>query len=203
MNRETLLEKGLTAEQVTAVLDLFHDDDGKNKKTAQENVDLKKQITEFQTKLANYEEIKEKLDVIEKEKMTDQEKIEAMKKETEKNLAESRMIKNQSKVTSILAEVGITDEDTIKSLVSDDEQTSINNANAIAKAFKTMKDETIKQTKESIQQANVKPNGSNVDTGKGSEVMTKDKFDELLKKNYTEAKEWKDHNPELYQEIMK
>lgn len=203
MDRETLLEKGLTAEQVTAVLDLFHDDDGKNKKTAQENVDLKKQIADFQTKLANYEEIKEKLDAIEKEKMTDQEKIEAMKKETEKNLAESRIIKNQSKVSSILAEVGITDEDTIKSLVSDDEETSINNANAIAKAFKTMKEETEKKTKEEIQNANVKPNGSNVDPTQKSEVMDRDKFEKLLKENYTKAKEWKDNNLELYNEIMK
>jgi hypothetical protein len=165
---------------------------------------LQEQLGSLQTQLADYETTKAKLSEMEREKMTADEKLEADKKETEKNLAESRKILNHSKVASILAEAGITDEETINALVSDDETLSVANATRIANSFKTMRDETVKKTKEDLQNADIKPNGSNVTQKSDTDLITnKEQFNALLMKDYAKAKEFKDNNPELYSEIMK
>jgi hypothetical protein len=197
MKRETLLEQGFTEEQVTTILNMFHANVDNEKK-------LQEQLGSLQTQLADYETTKAKLSEMEREKMTADEKLEADKKETEKNLAESRKILNHSKVASILAEAGITDEETINALVSDDETLSVANATRIANSFKTMRDETVKKTKEDLQNADIKPNGSNVTQKSDTDLITnKEQFNALLMKDYAKAKEFKDNNPELYSEIMK
>ena len=196
MKRETLLEQGFTEEQTTKILNMFHDNVENEKKTQE-------QLGAMQAQMADYESLKAKLTELEREKMTADEKLEADKKQTELNLAESRKILNKAKVSSILAEAGITDEETINALVTDDENVCIANATKIANSFKNMKEETIKETKKSMQQAVVKPTGSNAKNEQGDLVMNKDKFNQLLKSDYTKAKEWKDNNPELYKEITK
>ena len=196
MKRETLLEQGFTEEQTTKILNMFHNNAENEKK-------LQEQLGAMQTQMADYETIKSKLSQLEREKMTADEKLEADRKQTELNLAESRKILNKAKVASILAEAGITDEETINALVTDDENICVANATKIANSFKTMKEETVKETKKSMQQTDVKPNGSNAKKEQEDLTMTKDKFTELLKTDYTKAKEWKDNNPELYKEIIK
>lgn len=196
MKRETLLEQGFTEEQTTKILNMFHDNVENEKKTQEK-------LGAMQAQMADYESLKAKLTELEREKMTADEKLEADKKQTELNLAESRKILNKAKVSSILAEAGITDEETINALVTDDENVCIANATKIANSFKTMKEETVKETKKSMQQADLKPNGSNAKKEQEDLVMTKDKFNQLLKTDYTKAKEWKDNNPELYKEITK
>lgn len=201
MKRETLLEQGFSEEQVTLILNMFHN-------TAESDKKLQEQLGALQTQLADYEVTKAELDTLKREKMSENEKLEADRKEIEKNLAESRTIKNEAKVTAILAEIGITDSETIKDLVSDDENISISKARRYVDNFKKMKEDTIKKTKEELQKRDVKPNGSNSSVTDDEEevadlTMTKDKFNEMLRKNYTEAKAWKDNNPDLYNEIMK
>jgi NhaP-type Na+/H+ and K+/H+ antiporter len=198
MKRETLLEKGFTEEQVTTILNMFHANVDSEKK-------LEEQLEALQTQLADYEVTKTKLSELEREKMSADEKIEADKKETAKNLAESRIIKNQAKVEKILSEVGITDENRIKALVSDDEALCVATATQIANSFKALKENTIKETTANLQAKDVKPAGSNVKSNgdDSSTITNKEQFTELLKKDYTKAKAWKDSNPELYSEIMK
>lgn len=201
MKRETLLEQGFSEEQVTLILNMFHN-------TAENDKKLQEQLGTLQTQLADYEITKAELDTLKREKMSESEKMEADKKEIEKNLAESRTIRNEAKVTAILAEIGITDSETIKDLVSDDENVSVAKARRYVDNFNKMREDTIKKTKEELQKTDVKPNGSNSTiTDNENEVadltMTKEKFNKMLMENYTEAKAWKDNNPDLYQQIMK
>ena len=85
MKREDLLAKGFTQEQVTEILNMFHD-------TNQENAALQSQIDSAKQFEAKYNEAQKQLDAIAQSQMTEQEKMAAQKAETEKNRRESRII---------------------------------------------------------------------------------------------------------------
>ena len=70
---------------------MFHDNVENEKKTQE-------QLGAMQAQMADYESLKAKLTELEREKMTADEKLEADKKQTELNLAESRKILNKAKV---------------------------------------------------------------------------------------------------------
>lgn len=166
MKREALLEKGYTEEQVTDLLNTFH---GINK----ENENLKSELLQKADMEAKYNEAQKKLDEINKANLTAQEKIELDRKEAEKDRKEAKILLNKTKVQNVLAGLDI-DDAIISTLVTDDENTSIQNANLLKAKFDTFKDTVEKQTKESIQNLDVKPNPTNVPQDDG--VMTWDKF---------------------------
>ena len=171
MKREDLLVKGYTEEQVTDILNTLH---SVSKDKDKQIADLQSEVLtkgEFETK---YNAAQHQLDEMNKANMTEQEKFEAMKKEAETNLRNSKIIVNKAKAKEILSGLDI-DESLINTLVSEDEQATINNANLLKNRFTTFKDTVEKQTRESITNLNVKPDTTNVpqqDDG----VMTLDKF---------------------------
>lgn len=171
MKREDLLAKGYTEEQVTDILNTLH---SVSKDKDKQIADLQSEVltkSEFETK---YNAAQHQLDEMNKANMTEQEKFEAMKKEAEANLRNSKIIVNKAKAKEILSGLDI-DESLIDTLVSEDEQATINNANLLKNRFTTFKDTVEKQTRESITNLNVKPETTNVpqqDDG----VMTLDKF---------------------------
>lgn len=168
ISREDIKKKlgeNATDEQITSMLDLFHD--------SEEN--LKKEKTDLQTqlsKLSDYDDIKAKLKEIEKASMTEQQRLEEEKKEVAKNLRESKMIKNEAQARKILAETNITDS-LLSRLIDEDETTTINNANEYLNSYNALKEQIAKTTKEDLLKINVKPNTDNkvLDTG-----MTFEKF---------------------------
>lgn len=171
MKRDELLAKGYTEEQVTDILNTLH---SVSKDKDKQIADLQSEVLtkgEFETK---YNAVQHQLDEMNKANMTEQEKFEAMKKEAETNLRNSKIIVNKAKAKEILSGLDI-DENLIDTLVSEDEQATINNANLLKNRFTTFKDTVEKQTRESLTNLNAKPETTNVpqqDDG----VMTLDKF---------------------------
>lgn len=185
MKRETLIEKGYTEEQVSDLLNLFHNDNSQTK------VELEK-LRDYENK---YNDLQKQMDEINKSKMTEQEKIEADKKAAEENLKKSQIIYNTAKAKEILAGYNVTD-DLIKTLVNGDETSTINSANQLKSLLDNSIESTTLKVKEELSNLNVKPNPSNVSQDEG--VMTKEKFDKLT---MSEQKAWKDANIEKYHEF--
>lgn len=149
-----VLGEGATEEQINNLLTNMHEKEKDSNKT----------IKELQDKLgqySDYDTIKSKLDEIEKANMSEQEKLEEMKKETEKNLSESRIIVNKAKAMEILAGEDI-DEDIIMSLVSDNMENTIAKATKMKTTLTNLKDSVAKTTKENLTTQDITPNISNV-----------------------------------------
>lgn len=170
MTRQELLDKGFTEEQATIYLNDFHVLN-KDKK------DLEKKIADFGGKEKELEEVKKTLEAINKEKMTEQEKIDLLKKETEEKHKKASMVLNKAEVKTILAGTNI-DEALIETLVSDDKEKSIANANALLNSITTLKETVAKETREEIANANIKPEPGNTDPN-NSKAMTWDTFSKL------------------------
>ena len=171
MKREDLLAKGYTEEQVTDILNTLH---SVSKDKDKQIADLQSEVLTKDEYVTKYNAAQHQLDEMNKANMTEQEKVEAMKKEAEANLRNSKIIVNKAKAKEILSGLDI-EESLIDTLVSEDEQATINNANLLKNRFTTFKDTVEKQTRESITNLNVKPETTNVpqqDDG----VMTLDKF---------------------------
>lgn len=192
--REYWLEKGYTEEQVTEILNGFHES---SKGLQKELADIKAQNVTFANDNAT---MKTRLEEIDKANMSEQEKLEQMKKETLKNLSDSKKILNSAKAKEILTETGISGEElekVVKSIVSEDEKLTIENATNIATIYKNIKEQTVKKTKEDLLNMNLKPNYSNKDSNNG--IMTREEFNKL---SYNEQKKLKDERPEEYRAIM-
>lgn len=185
MNRDLarqILGEGATEEQITNLLNNFHNmEKAKNDEIAT--------LKAENSKYSDYDAIKSKLDEIEKANMTEQEKLEQMKKETEMNLKNSRIIVNTAKAKDILVGLDL-DDDTIAMLVSDDEAKTINNATKLKEKFDTLKANVEKQTKESLVVADLTPSIPNVNQNEN--VMTFDKFSTM---SAEEQNKWLTENP--------
>ena len=194
MKREDLLAKGYTEEQVTDILNTLH---SVSKDKDKQIADLQSEVLTKDEYVTKYNAAQHQLDEMNKANMTEQEKVEAMKKEAETNLRNSKIIVNKAKAKEILSGLDI-DESLIDTLVSEDEQATINNANLLKNRFTTFKDTVEKQTRESITNLNVKPETTNVpqqDDG----VMTLDKF---YKMTNEEQIKFVNENPEAIQNLQ-
>ena len=186
MKREELLAKGYTEEQVTDILNTFH---GINK----ENETLKSQL---QSSKGSNEELQKQLDAINEANLTEQQKLEKEKAESEKYLANAKRIYNTAKAKDILAGLDV-DDTLINSLVSDDENTTISNANLLKTKLEAVKDLAIKKTREEIANLNVKPTPTNIP--QESDVMTAEKFNKM---SMTDQMMWKRENAEEYNNLF-
>lgn len=184
-----ILGEDATDEQITNYLDGYHSIEKEKNKEISE---LKAQLNKFN----DYDEIKKKLDDIEKANMSEQEKLENMKKEYEKNLHDSKIIVNKAKATQILAGLDISD-DIINSLVVEDEALTTKNATNLASQINTIKEAVAKQTKEELNALDVKPNISNVDPNKDN-TMTWDKFTNLSQE---EQSKFQMEHPEEFENL--
>lgn len=184
-----ILGEGATDEQITNYLDGYH---AIEKEKNKEINDLKAQLNKFN----DYDDIKKKLDDIEKANMSEQEKLENMKKEYEKNLHDSKIIVNKAKAQQILAGLDISD-DIINSLVVEDEAQTTQNATNLASQIKTIKEAVVKQTKEELNALDVKPNISNVDPNQDN-TMNWEKFTKLSQE---EQSKFQMEHPEEFERL--
>lgn len=190
MNRDEarkILGENATEEQITNLLNNYHIQDSAKVKELENQINS---LTEQTSKYSDYDQIKAKLDEINKANMTEQEKLEQMKKEAETNLKNSRIIVNNAKARQILAGYDL-DDDILSMLVSDDEATTLSRANKLKAKFDLQKESVEKQTKESLASLDLKPDMTNVSQNENAE-MTLDKFGNM---SAEEQNKWIAENP--------
>ena len=103
--------------------------------------------------------------------------------------------KLDSQAKNILADYGLSDE-VIEKLVSDDETTTINNANLFKAQLDSYKENITKNVKSEIASMDIKPTQTNIPQETG---MTKEKFSSMT---MLEQKQWKDQNLDKYHEMF-
>ena len=181
-----ILGESATEEQITNFLNNYHLNENAKVKELQDQLDALKSEN---SKYSDYDTIKTKLNQIEQANMTEQQKLDQMKKETENNLRESRIIVNTAKAKEILAGENI-DEKLIASLVDDNLENTIAKATMFKQTLTNLKDSVAKQTKESLVNADLKPTIPNVNPNEN--VMTLDKFGNM---SAEEQNKWLQENP--------
>ena len=185
MKREELIAKGYTEEQATELLNLFHSENQGIKDT---NAQLQKNLDAANNTIAELNKVQEQFKNLQQSQMTEQEKLEAMKKETEKNLAESKRIVNKAQAKTILAEIGGIDDEILDNLISEDMDKTTSNAQALVNLIKTRDAEIAKKTKEDLANLDVLPKPSNTkkdNKGGDSSQMTKEQFNKLTREEKT------------------
>jgi phage-related minor tail protein len=178
MSREEaiqLLGEGATEEQIKSLLDKFHAKDNELRTKTNELNNIQSQLDDTNKKLNNTQS---QLDAINKAQMTDAEKMEAQKKEADEYLANSKKIFAKAKAQEILSSVGITDEELINSLVTDDVDLTVKNANIYVNNIKTISESVEKKTKEALSAQDLKPTPSN-NVSNNNEGMTWEKYQTL------------------------
>ena len=191
MNRDKariLLGEGATEEQITNLLNEFHN-------ASKEHNNQIASLNDKLNKMSDYDELKAKLDAIEQANMTEQQKLEADKQEIARNLANSRIIVNTAKAKEILAGETV-DEKLLQKLVTDDEATTIANATLFKQTLTNLKDTVEKQTRESLATSDLKPGITNVT--QGEEKMTFDKFAKL---SSVEQEKFINEHPEEFENL--
>ncbi len=189
MDREkarTILGEGATEEQITNLLNSWHIDENEKVQELQNQINS---LTAENSKHSDYDEIKSQLDEINKAKLTEQEKLELMKKETEQNLRNSRIIVNTAKAKEILAGLNLED-DIISLVVSDDADKTIASANKLKARFDITKEMAAKETKESLATLDLNPGITNVN--QNDNAMTLAKFGTM---SAEEQEKWLAENP--------
>lgn len=191
MNRDKarmILGEGATEEQITNLLNEFHN-------ASKEQNNQIASLNDKLSKVSDYEELKAKLDAIEKANMSEQERLAEEKKQIEINLRNSKLIYNMAKAKEILAGETV-DEELLKRLVTDDEASTIANANLFKQTLTSLKDTVEKQTRESLATTDLKPGMTNVN--QGEEKMTFDKFSKL---SALEQEQFINDHPEEFENL--
>lgn len=182
-----ILGESATEEQITNFLNNYHLNENAKMKELQDQLNVLKSEN---SKYSDYDTIKSKLNEIEQASMTEQQKLEQMKQETEKNLRESRIIVNTAKAKEILAGENI-DEKLIESLVDDNLDNTIAKATMFKQTLTNIKDSVAKQTKESLVNADLKPTIPNVNPNEN--VI--DSFEKFANLSAEEQDKWLQENP--------
>lgn len=183
MKREELIAKGYTEEQATELLNLFH---AENNEIKTNNAQLQKDLNIANQTITELNKAQVQLKELQQAQMTDQQKLDAMKAETEKNLAESKRIVSKAQAKTIFAEIGGIDDEILDTLVSEDLSKTEANAKALVDLIKSRDEATAKKTKEDLANLNVLPNPSNVQKGGDDKSqMTKEQFNKLSREERT------------------
>jgi len=194
MKREDLLAKGYTEEQVTDLLNSFH---SANNEVKKENENLRKELESKSAFEQKAKELQQQIDAINEQNLTEQEKIAKERAEADKYLSDAKKINNTAKAKEILAGLDI-DDTLIATLVSDDENATINNATLLKTKIENVKEVAITTTREQLANLDVKPNPTNIsqkDTG-----MTLEKLNSM---SLTDQLMFKRENPDVYAELIK
>lgn len=181
MKREELISKGYTEEQASELLDMFH---ANMKNVTKQNETLQNEIAVANEKIAGLSQKEQELNQIKQSQLTESEKVALKEKEIETRLqeaskreSEARKVLNEAKAKVILAEIGGVSDNILKSIVTDDEEVTIQNANELLNQFKSFKEETVLKTKEELSSLDIKPAASNSTQDGGA--MTWEKFETL------------------------
>ena len=199
MNREEarkILGEGATEEQITNLLNSWHIQESAKVKELETQVN---NLTEQNSKYSDYDSIKKQLDDINKANMTEQEKLEQMKKETEANLKNSRIIVNTAKAKEILTGLDLDDE-LISLVVSDNADKTIANANKLKAKFDSQKDIVAKQTKETLINVDLKPTVSNVNPNNDDGII--DTFEKFGALSAAEQEKWINEHPNEFENLQ-
>ena len=145
-----------TKEQVDNLLSSVNKDDQEQKKQIEDLTKQVNDLTKENNKYSDYNDIKKQLDDINKANMSKEEQLAEREKEIAKKEQETNRRDNRSIIKEIVAGLNISDA-VIDSLVSDDVDISRNNANNLVKEINAIKEATIKETKESLLNVDVKP----------------------------------------------
>lgn len=183
-----ILGENATEEQISNLLNSFHNS---LKAKEDENKNLKSKLDSQK----DYETIKAELDEINRAKMSESERIAEREKEVEEKLSKANKILNSAQAKNILADYGLSDE-VIEKLVSDDEATTINNANLFKTQLDSYKENITKSVKSEIASMDIKPTQTNIPQETG---MTREKFNSMT---MLEQKHWKDQNLDKYHEMF-
>ena len=191
MKREELLEKGYTEEQVTELLNMWHESNAnitkENEKLKTDVATMNEKISGLNQKVSGLTKKEEELNAIKQAQLSDEEKMAMKQKEIEENLRKSRITLNTAKAREIFSELGGIDEDILSSIVTEDEQTTISNANNWLNKIKSIKEETVNKTKEEMSTLDLKPAPSN--NLESQDGMTWEKFDSLSSDEQTKFAE--------------
>lgn len=183
MKREELIAKGYTEEQATELLNLFH---AENNEIKANNMQLQKDLNVANNTINELNKVQIAYNEMQQSKMTEQEKVAAMKAEAEKNLAMSKKIVSKAQAKTIFAEIGGIDDAILDTLVSEDLTQTEANAKALVELIKSRDEATAKKTKEDLANLNVLPNPSNVQKGGDDKSqMTKEQFVKLSREEKT------------------
>jgi len=190
-----ILGEEATEEQITNLLNNYHIQESNKVKELETQLNG---LKEQNSKYSDYDEIKSKLDEINKANMSEQEKLEAQKKEIETNLKNSRIIVNTAKAKEILAGLEL-DDDLISLVVSDDANKTIESANKLKAKFDIQKETVAKQTKESLQTLNLDPTLPNVNQNEENNVI--DTFEKFGKLSAEEQNKWISEHPTEFENL--
>jgi len=189
MNREKakeILGEGATEEVITNFLNNYHIEESAKVKDLETRVNT---LAQENSKYSDYDAIKKQLDDINKANMTEQQKLEQMKKETEENYRISKMAVARARAKEILAGEDLTDDD-IEDLVSDDVEKTVAKATRWKTNIANIKSNIEKSTTEKLTNVDLKPTISNVNQIEAT--MTLEKFDNL---SAEEQNKWLEQNP--------
>ena len=189
MNREKakeILGEGATEEVITNFLNNYHIEESAKVKDLETRVNT---LAQENSKYSDYDAIKKQLDDINKANMTEQQKLEQMKKETEENYRISKMAVARARAKEILAGEDLTDAD-IEDLVSDDVEKTVAKATRWKTNIANIKSNIEKSTTEKLTNVDLKPTISNVNQIEAT--MTLEKFDNL---SAEEQNKWLEQNP--------
>lgn len=147
MKREEVLElfKGKEIEGIEDIVKAILDINGK------ETAKKQKVIDDYDEKYKDYDDLKSKLDEIEKGKLTDQEKLEKALKEAEETTARNNREYTKFKVKNVFAENGMVEDDYkefIESMSFDNEENALKCAAGFANLLKTKVETASKKAKE-------------------------------------------------------
>lgn len=191
-----ILGEEATEEQITNLLNNYHIQESNKVKELENQINS---LSEQNSKYSDYDEIKKQLDEINKANMSEQEKLEAQKKEIETNLKTSRIIVNTAKAKEILAGLDL-DDDIISLVVSDDADKTVTSANKLKAKFDSTKELVAKETKESLANLNLDPTLPNVKQGEGEDVI--DTFEKFGKLSATEQEKWISEHPNEFENLV-
>lgn len=174
---KALLGENATEEQITSLLNAYH---AKVKEATDLSVKLQAENAELKEKNVQLSDYEKQINELKKSQMTETEKIEAQKKELSAQLANAKILTNTIKAKSVLIGAGISEERAdilVKSIVKEDEASTLSSASEFVNEFNSIKEMTKKQVTEAMANLDVKPNGSNVPPN--SDTMTWEKFQRM------------------------
>lgn len=177
MRREELINKGYTEEQATELLNLFHSEQNDIKDN---NAKLQKDLQEALNKVNELNKVTKTYEAEKKSQLSEMEQLEAMKKEIEEHLVNSKIVESRANAKNIFSEIGGVDDTILESIVSQDIEKTEANAKALVEFIKSREVATTKKTKEALLNNNVLPNSSsNTTNNDKANSMTKDEFNQL------------------------
>ena len=190
-----ILGENASEEQITNMLNAFHQQKSELDKLTNENNKFQKDLEIERQTSNNY---KTELDKINEANLTKEQQLEKREKALLAREEDTNIRNNKARVKEKLASLNL-DSETLNSLVDSittgDTEKCLANADIYVNTFNVMKENTIKSTKEELINANAKPAMSNVPK---DEAMTFEKFRSM---SALEQSKFAEEHPEEFQNL--